>query len=134
MSFYTLITIDDKLFIKKTVAATICLWIRALAMQGYWLMNQKAQEVAGKAGHLCQSVHILPRQQRVIFLFMHGGVSHVDSFDPKPSLTERNGDRYRLLNRNLNSLRPVISLRLPGNFGLMRECTAATSFQTLEMY
>lgn len=29
--------------------------------------------------------------KRVIFLFMHGGVSHVDSFDPKPKLTELNG-------------------------------------------
>jgi hypothetical protein len=27
----------------------------------------------------------------VIFLFMHGGISHVDSFDPKPRLTELNG-------------------------------------------
>ena len=31
------------------------------------------------------------RARRVIFLFMHGGVSHVDTFDPKPKLTEMNG-------------------------------------------
>jgi len=35
--------------------------------------------------------HFEPRAKRVIFLFMHGGVSHVDSFDPKPKLTEMNG-------------------------------------------
>lgn len=35
--------------------------------------------------------HFEPRAKRVIFLFMHGGVSHVDSFDHKPKLTERNG-------------------------------------------
>jgi hypothetical protein len=29
--------------------------------------------------------------KRVIYLFMHGGVSHVDSFDPKPELTKRSG-------------------------------------------
>ena len=29
--------------------------------------------------------------KRVIFLFMHGGVSHVDTFDPKPKLAEMNG-------------------------------------------
>ena len=40
-------------------------------------------------------------------------------FDPKPSLTERNGEPLPFANRNLNSLRPVISLRLPGNFVLM---------------
>lgn len=35
--------------------------------------------------------HFKPRATRVAFLFMHGGVSHVDSFDPKPKLTEHNG-------------------------------------------
>lgn len=34
-----------------------------------------------------------PRANRVIFLFMHGGVSQVDSFDPKPALTEYNGKK-----------------------------------------
>lgn len=35
--------------------------------------------------------HIVPRAKRVVFLFMDGGVSHVDTFDPKPELTKRNG-------------------------------------------
>ncbi len=30
--------------------------------------------------------HFAPKAKSVIFLFMHGGVSHVDSFDPKPRL------------------------------------------------
>ena len=30
--------------------------------------------------------HFAPRAKQVIFLFMHGGVSHVDTFDPKPRL------------------------------------------------
>ena len=38
-----------------------------------------------------QSSHFAARAKRVVFLFMHGGVSHVDSFDPKPKLTEMNG-------------------------------------------
>lgn len=32
-----------------------------------------------------------PRAKRVIFLFMSGGPSHVDLFDPKPKLAEYNG-------------------------------------------
>ena len=32
-----------------------------------------------------------PRAKRVIFLFMSGGVSHVDTFDPKPALAARAG-------------------------------------------
>jgi hypothetical protein len=33
------------------------------------------------------------RAKRVIHLFMNGGPSHVDTFDPKPALTEWNGKR-----------------------------------------
>src|SRR5918992_80825 len=32
-----------------------------------------------------------PRAKRVIFLFMHGGPSQVDTFDPKPLLTRDDG-------------------------------------------
>lgn len=35
--------------------------------------------------------HFAPRARRVIFLFMQGGVSQVDSFDPKPRLTVDDG-------------------------------------------
>ncbi|MDE0593658.1 MAG: DUF1501 domain-containing protein [Roseibacillus sp.] len=31
--------------------------------------------------------HFAPKAKRVIFLFMTGGVSHIDTFDPKPYLT-----------------------------------------------
>ncbi len=33
-----------------------------------------------------KSPHFAPRAKRVIWLFMHGGPSHVDLFDPKPEL------------------------------------------------
>ena len=35
--------------------------------------------------------HVRPRANRVIFLFMHGGPSHVDTFDHKPELARRHG-------------------------------------------
>ena len=35
--------------------------------------------------------HFAPRAKRVIFLFMHGGPSHVDLFDPKPMLQKHDG-------------------------------------------
>lgn len=35
--------------------------------------------------------HFAPRAKRVIFLFMDGGVSHIDTFDPKPELTRLSG-------------------------------------------
>ena len=36
--------------------------------------------------------HHAPRAKRVIYLFMSGGPSHVDTFDPKPLLTKRSGE------------------------------------------
>ena len=38
-----------------------------------------------------QIPHIKPRAKRVIFLFMWGGPSHVDLFDPKPRLNTEAG-------------------------------------------
>src|SRR6266700_2944088 len=35
--------------------------------------------------------HFPARAKRVIFLFLHGGMSHVDTFDPKPKLAAMNG-------------------------------------------
>ena len=37
--------------------------------------------------------HFKPRAKRVIFLFMAGGPSHLDTFDPKPALTKHAGQR-----------------------------------------
>lgn len=38
-----------------------------------------------------KGLHFGARARNVIFLFLHGGVSHVDTFDPKPKLTEMDG-------------------------------------------
>ena len=38
-----------------------------------------------------QQPHFAPKAKRIIFLFMQGGVSHVDSFDYKPALAKHDG-------------------------------------------
>src|SRR5581483_2261470 len=45
----------------------------------------------GTTAHSGQGPHHLARARRVIFLFMNGGPSHVDLFDPKPRLTADHG-------------------------------------------
>src|SRR5262245_41669337 len=37
--------------------------------------------------------HFAPRARRVIFLFLNGGPSHVDTFDPKPALKKCEGQQ-----------------------------------------
>src|SRR5262249_26075414 len=37
--------------------------------------------------------HLAPRAKRVIFLFLNGGPSHLDTFDPKPALAKFEGEK-----------------------------------------
>src|SRR4051812_8856134 len=38
--------------------------------------------------------HFAPKAKRVIFLFMTGGVSHLETFDPKPKLATDGGKKH----------------------------------------
>lgn len=37
--------------------------------------------------------HFAPRAKRLVFLFLNGGPSHVDTFDPKPALAKHEGEQ-----------------------------------------
>ena len=54
------------------------------------LANENAR---AESSPLRSQPHFAPRAKRVIFLFMQGGVSHVDSFDYKPRLAEDDGKK-----------------------------------------
>ena len=41
-----------------------------------------------------KETHFSAKAKRIIFLFMNGGPSHVDTFDPKPELARRHGEEY----------------------------------------
>lgn len=45
------------------------------------------------AGGNSSATHFAPKAKRVIFLFMNGAPSHVDTFDPKPALAEHEGEQ-----------------------------------------
>jgi hypothetical protein len=49
------------------------------------------RSAAGAAGTLATGLHHPARAKHVIFLFMNGGLSQVDSFDPKPMLDTYHG-------------------------------------------
>lgn len=46
---------------------------------------------ASKDPLAAKAPHAAAKAKSVIYLFMHGGVSHVDTFDPKPELAKRSG-------------------------------------------
>ncbi len=65
-------------------------------------LNRAALGIGGIAGLALHTdlarahaaAHFRPRAKRVIWLYMDGGVSHVDSFDPKPRLAELAGKPF----------------------------------------
>jgi hypothetical protein len=68
--------------------------------------------------------HFAPRAKSVVFLFMQGGVSHVDTFDPKPALDKYDGKeppfqraRVKFAKRG-NLLRSPWKFRPTGESGL----------------
>ena len=65
----------------------------ALAGMAAQAAARGANPVAARAGH-----H-RPRAKRVIFLFMGGGVSHLDSFDYKPALYANDGRMLEFLDQ-----------------------------------
>ncbi len=62
-------------------------WLAFAAMAGQ--VNGASAQAARDGG--ASKPHFAPRAKRVVFLFMDGGVSQVDSFDPKPELDRLNG-------------------------------------------
>ncbi|PHS06956.1 MAG: sulfatase [Blastopirellula sp.] len=57
--------------------------------------NAEEKTVAVASGPLApKPVHFPARAKRVIFLFMKGGPSHVDTFDPKPALQRDDGKPF----------------------------------------
>src|SRR3954454_5063331 len=61
----------------------------ALAFQG---MTSRLARAAGGA-LASHAPHFTPRAKRVIFLFMHGGPSQLDLFDPKPLIARKHGEK-----------------------------------------
>ncbi len=55
------------------------------------LAEQASADTKGATTLTTPGPHFPPRAKRVIFLFMKGGPSHMDTFEPKPQLTKDDG-------------------------------------------
>lgn len=69
-------------------------WLAAmwlLQADGRLQSSARADEVAVASLGGARKPHFAPRAKHVIHLFMHGGPSHVDLFDPKPALAKLAG-------------------------------------------
>src|SRR5687768_6869082 len=80
--------------------------------------------LAAKSPLAMRDPHFTPKAKRVIFLFMHGGPSHVDTFDPKPALARDEGKKLPtgfikgFLDPNANLLASPFTFNKHGQSGL----------------
>src|SRR5262245_2800256 len=57
------------------------------------LLHDEQLRAAGSNPLAAKRPHVEPKAKSVIFLFMAGGPSHVETFDPKPLLNKLNGQK-----------------------------------------
>src|ERR1700730_18078672 len=78
---------DPNLFTRRTALKSAACGFGYLALAGL-----NASQAGAASNPLAPRLPLVaPRAKRVIFLFMQGGVSHVDSFDYKPTLIQQDG-------------------------------------------
>src|SRR3954454_13306591 len=63
--------------------------------------------------------HFAARAKRVIFLFMNGGPSHVDTFDPKPALAKYQGQKPEGRDAKLGFMPSPFSFQPQGDSGIV---------------
>ena len=80
-------TISRRHLLRRTGAGFGGVALSALLQEG----QARATTTAAGNPLAPQPPHFVPRAKRVIFLFMPGGPSQVDTFDPKPRLTADDG-------------------------------------------
>ncbi len=59
------------------------------------LSREQARAATAKGPLAAKTPHFAAKAKRVVFLFMNGAPSHVDTFDPKPVLTKFDGTPYK---------------------------------------
>lgn len=85
---------EDRLLTRRQLLSRMGNGFAALGLAG--MLAQEAQAETARAPHVVspmspKSAPMPAKAKRVIFLFMNGGPSHVDTFDPKPMLTKHHG-------------------------------------------
>jgi len=71
------------------------LWQTGGGFAGIALTHLLTEDRFWKVEAASRAPHFAAKAKRAVFLFMNGAPSQVDTFDPKPELTKRNGQAYQ---------------------------------------
>ena len=92
----------------------------AMALAGLLGEESRAGSVDPRNPLAPRPAHFPARAKRVIFLFMHGGPSQVDTFDPKPLLERDHGKPLPFAKPRVVSSQTGNLLRSPFKFRKQR--------------
>src|SRR4051812_42000977 len=85
----------DSLSTRREVLRSSAIGFGGLALSALLRQEAVAEQTAATARSrdplAAKPPHFAPRAKRIVFLFMKGGPSHVDTFDPKPLLDRDHG-------------------------------------------
>ena len=90
----------------------------AVALSAMWAeegLGTEEQEKGANHPLTPKPTHFPAKAKRVIYLYMDGGPSQVDTFDPKPRLTRDNGKPFACLLYTSPSPRDKSSSRMPSS-------------------
>ncbi len=83
---------ESQLQSRRHLLKTSAVGFGHLALSAMLAGESTAQDSTAAASPLvAKQPHLPARAKRIVFLFMKGGPSHVDTFDPKPQLTRDDG-------------------------------------------
>ena len=76
-----------------------------------WLLQRDSTRASGLTTTSALQPHYAPRAKRVVQVFCAGGVSHLETFDPKPLLNKFAGKTYDETNLPNPTKSPLFLLR-----------------------
>ena len=96
-------------------------WLRQSACGFGYLSLAGLAALDARVG-LAGRTHFPAKARRVIFLFLHGGVSHIDTFDPKPALARYDGKPVPIKKPKVTFAATGNVLKSPWEFSHYGEC------------
>jgi len=93
--------LEDLFLTRRELLGRVGIGMGALALTGLmgkagWLLE--AQDTTSLKPLAPRKPHFLGKAKRVLHIFANGGASHVDTFDPKPSLDKYHGQKLPMEN------------------------------------
>ena len=84
---------EDVLVSRRQMLTRMCAGFGMVGLAGLLGTNSLLASGASSQTAVARAPYFAPRAKRLVFLFLNGGPSHLDTFDPKPALARHEGEQ-----------------------------------------